>query len=416
MDVTYGENRYVMVGNGVIGHSDDGLSWTFDTTVTSASLIGVVHVRDRFITLDSKGTAYYSADGIHWDSPNFGGKELNAVIATASGFLAVGQRGMILSSTNGADWKREESGTQEDLGGVDNAGGLIFATGTNGIILSSPDGRTWTQRYSNTNVANFNLRGVTYARGRYVATGAFLTSTDGLTWRAASESPLNQGTQLIDDGSQFLFTPHPKYSTWRVLVDLSRDGLTWTTKDTGLAYGRGDDYPDYAPSLAFGRGLHVMVGDHFIATSVNGANWTGYPSEYPFSRGIYADGGFVAVGQIGWQGYSSDGAHWVFNQIDATSNLHSIAYNNGVYVAVGANCQIFYCRKDSLLRLTPKALLPGLGFHLTMRHGRADRSYALQASDNYGVWHDVSIFKCYETVLDQTASTNTFRLYRAVER
>jgi hypothetical protein len=414
--VAYGQNRYVMVGDGVIGHSDDGLSWTFDTSVTSAALIGVLHVRDRFITLDSQGFTYYSTDGIHWDSPNFGGYDLNAVTATASGFLAVGPRGTILSSTNGADWKREASGTREDLGGVDSAGGLIFATGNHGTILSSPDGHTWTQRYSNTNVARFYLRGVTYARGRYVATGAFLTSSDGLSWRAASTSPVNRGIQLIDDGSQFLVATYPDFLTQHAVVSFSRDGLSWTIKDTGLTYGGGADFTDYGPSLAFGRGLHVMVGDHFIATSADGTKWIQQPAEHALSRVIYAEDGFVTVGQIGYQGYSGDGAHWVYNQAFGDSNLSSIAYRNGVYVAVGAKGRIFFSRKDSLLRLTPKALLPGLGFHLTLRHGRTGQSYTLQGSENLRSWSNVGIINNFDTVLAPTPPSNAFRFYRAVER
>ncbi len=417
-DVAYAHGRYVMVGVGVIGHSDDGLHWTFDTTVTSESLVGVVHVRGRFITLDSKGGAYYSADGIHWDSPNFGGNELIDVAATTDGFIAVGNRGTILSSTNGADWTRENSGTRESLGGINQAGGLIFATGTKGTILSSPDGHTWTQRYSNTAVANFNLRGVTYARGRYLATGAWLSSTDGLTWRAASASPLNRGVQLIDDGSQFVLLPYPAYPSLHVTLDLSRDGQLWTIKDTGLIYTQQSDFADYGPSLAFGRGLYVLVGDHLIATSSNLANWTRVPTQYVWSRVIYTGDGFVAVDQRGYQGYSSDGAQWVSGLINAAGSdrLNSIAYRNGVYVAVGTNGRILYSRKDSLLQLTPVALLPGLGFHLTLRHAESLRNYTLQSSDQSGIWRNVGIINDYDTVLDPTATTNTLRLYRAIQR
>ena len=413
-DAAYAQGRYVMVGQGVIGYSDDGLRWTFDTQVTSALLVGVVHLQGRFVALDSKGITQYSEDGIRWDSPNHGGDSLYGVTATPSGFNAVGLNGLILSSTNGLDWQRENSGTKEPLVGVDTGGGLIFATGTKGTILTSTTCHDWTQRYSNSANPRLTLRGVTYARGRYVAAGAYLTSIDGLSWRAAG-SPVNNVRSLIDDGSQFVAIAYPVYPATHVGVSLSRDGLNSTIKDTGIVYQAMSDNADYGPSLAYGRGIHVFVGDRLIAVSPNGGTWTKYPGLHLLNRVIYAEDGFVAVGESGYLGYSKDGATWTYSQIYGANNLISIAYKDGAYVAVGENGQLFCSLKQVLPRLTPRALLPALGFHMTLR-GVAGRSYILQTSDSHGIWHPIGTINTSIPILDPNPTATSLQLYRVVER
>lgn len=163
----------------------------------------------------------------------------------------------------------------------------------------------------------YNLTGVTYGNGKFVAAGfntttnnnTTLTSADGSLWTAGSSSP---GIELQD--------------------------------------------------ITFGDGTFVGVGDNYsgsdIFTSTDGSSWTpaSYPKSIASSLGYdavtYGNGTFVAVGgsypaSQGYQGNSiitsTDGSSWIPASItDVTYSsdsyqLNSVTYGNGMFVATGFN-------------------------------------------------------------------------------
>jgi photosystem II stability/assembly factor-like uncharacterized protein len=83
-------------------------------------------------------------------------------------FVAVGDNGTILTSTDGVSWTRRTSPTTQGLYSVTYGNGLFVAVGNNGTILTSTDGVNWTQRTSGT---SNDLYGVTYGNGIFVAVG-----------------------------------------------------------------------------------------------------------------------------------------------------------------------------------------------------------------------------------------------------
>jgi len=134
-----------------------------------------------------------------WPNPLPAGNKLNGLGPGNDRFIAVGDAGAILVSTNGVNWTAGNSG-QSALNGVANASGLFVAVGELGTILTSPDGTNWTQRTSGT---TNSLLAVTYGGGEFVAVGGcdrcdpttrgtILTSPDGVTW-----TPRTAGTGWI---------------------------------------------------------------------------------------------------------------------------------------------------------------------------------------------------------------------------
>lgn len=431
-DVTYADGRYVLVGAGVVGYSDDAQNWTFDRSLTPLPLVGVAHVNGRFIAaapLKSVphaaryfSTTFHSADGIHWDSPNHGGSALNAVVATATGFVAVGQHGTILTSTNGVEWRWENSGTTNDLLGVGTGGGLTIATGANGTILTSPDTRTWTRRHANTdpNFAPYNLYGVAYARGRYVTAGAYLTSPDGMDWQPApghAEAPLNYARSIIDDGQQFLFITGPAPDappTTRNQIGHSTDGLTWTLTDLvdgNILYGEG---------LAYGHGIYLAVGHNFRGISTNGVNWQISPDYDHLRTAIHVNGGFVAVGEGGRFGYLTNTLSSYPGTIRFAGTLNGVAHKDGVFVAVSTEGQLYYSLDEGGHRLAQAHPLPTGGFQLGFS-GVAEVPYRVQYTTDFQTWADLitnatSPLTRPLRILDPEAGMNTQRFYRAVEK
>src|SRR5690606_36804498 len=91
-----------------------------------------------------------STDGLTWTSHDSGTTDwLTGVMYGAGKFVAVGDQGRILNSTDGIHWMdAATSGTANRLNNVVWGHGLFVAVGENGTIVTSPDADTWTPRIS----------------------------------------------------------------------------------------------------------------------------------------------------------------------------------------------------------------------------------------------------------------------------
>lgn len=85
--------------------------------------------------------------------------------------------------------------------------------------------------------------------------------------------------------------------------------------------------------IIYANGLYVAAGNNGISTSSNGISWT-IRSGTPFSSVAYGNGVFVAVGSS--SAVSSDGITWTSPSASPfVSSRNTIAYGNGVFVAAG---------------------------------------------------------------------------------
>ena len=68
-------------------------------------------------------------------------------VQTAAGYFAVGERGHVLVSENGQDWKQVPVPTRSTLTSITSADGVLWAGGHDGVIVHSTDGgQSWTRR------------------------------------------------------------------------------------------------------------------------------------------------------------------------------------------------------------------------------------------------------------------------------
>lgn len=207
-DVTWVSNLnmkqlYMAVGNnGSIYSSSDGLVWTLETVISGINMIDstTFQTGNSKIVVAGEGTMY-TYDGITWteivvnnytnlkaiasgySGLNFtvvgvGGKDIMASLdgetwiynettppdnlndiaysQSVGIFVAVGENGLIMSSTNGESWEVETSGVIDRLNGVFTFGGDFIAVGDGGTILFSKDGKTWVDRSIADISLNFN--------------------------------------------------------------------------------------------------------------------------------------------------------------------------------------------------------------------------------------------------------------------
>ncbi len=120
------------------------------------------------------------------------------------------------------------------------------------------------------------------------------------------------------------------------LIGTSTDGAAFTRRQSSLEM--------QLWAIAYGNGLFCAVGDNGgVVTSPDGDTWTVRNSRCSQTlRSIIHDGTrFVAVGVGGRIVTSFDGIFWNPAIIDAAmSDVYSIAFGGGVYVAVGSSSAI----------------------------------------------------------------------------
>jgi hypothetical protein len=206
---------------------------------------------------------------------------LSSVCCGGGLFVAVGDSGTILISSNRVQWMTRTSGADLPLFRVAFASGLFVAVGGSeadtAMILRSGNGLNWIQTSNNIQGV---LRSVTHGNGMFVAVGdsGIATSSNGVTWSAALcwavlECRIRQR--------------HVRRRRARARSRLAR----WSHTDT-----RPDD-PLVVPGISFGNGLSSRT------TRVFGRRRTAFSrrNNSVVLHGVaYGDGLFVAIGCGSW--------------------------------------------------------------------------------------------------------------------
>ncbi|MFD2328084.1 Ig-like domain-containing protein [Cohnella sp. GCM10020058] len=193
---------------GVVTSDDNGATWSEPslTPGDTDALHGVVY-GDQFLAVGDNGNIITSSDGDSWEKVTvatdkslyavaYGGKDSQSSI-----YVAVGEEGTILTSADGTDWSEPTpeitSGTTEDLKSVSFGSGTFVAVGTSGTVLSSTDGEEWTTQTSKTTV---DLNAVSFGDGVFLAAGAngnVIYSVDlGKTWVEQDSTHTNSNQSL----------------------------------------------------------------------------------------------------------------------------------------------------------------------------------------------------------------------------
>ncbi len=183
-------------------------------------------------------------------------------LGTRAGFTAVGNSGVVVTSSNGVNWTEQPVATGQTLRGISSNGTTTLAVGTGGAVVSWPSGDPGRPTVHPTGTAR-TLMGAAYHAGTWVVGGS-------------------GGTVLTSTG-------------------LSR----WTRRASGTA---GDIF-----AVAYGAGRFVGVADDgSIVTSLDGTSWTEAvkPDGVWLWDVVFGGGTFVATGAGGTVLQSADGLRW----------------------------------------------------------------------------------------------------------
>ena len=247
--LAYG-GTYVAVGTGgAIVTSTDAATWTAVTSTTTNALNGAgyfatsvvsgstVTNTPNYLAVGDAGTLLYSSDAATWTARTSGTtKNLYAVSNNGALSVAVGAGGTILTSADSTTWTpATASGTTNDLYTVGYVGGAWFAAGAGGTLVRSADGLTWTAVATGSTA---DLRGLSYGASAvstssvaYVLVGSggtVLTSPDAVTW-TAQVLPGTSGLNAVTYGAQFVAVGNGG------TIFTSADATTWTAVTSGTS-------------------------------------------------------------------------------------------------------------------------------------------------------------------------------------
>ncbi|MFZ4480869.1 MAG: WD40/YVTN/BNR-like repeat-containing protein [Rhodoferax sp.] len=284
-----------------------GSSWTAGTALAGgpdlfALAYGATAVTsstgsiNTFVAAGVGGAVYSSLDGATWSSAvAAGGANINAA-AYFGTFKLVGDGGLVLLSANASSWTTQSSGTTQDLHAIaSNFLNLNVAVGAKGTIITSPDGVTWTAASNSATTRDLYAVGYNPFTGGWLAVGAggtMVKSLDGSTWQNVTSNSL---------------------------ADLH-----------SITYG--------VTSVLDGSAAMVVVGaSGTVLTSSDGSNWTG--ASLPGAKALNAvtfGTQFVAVGAGGTIYTSGDGLNWTLTPPVTTQDLYAVTRGSLSYSAVGA--------------------------------------------------------------------------------
>ena len=226
-------------------------------------------------------------------------------------FVAVGDRGTVMTSSGGAEWDLEvvpNSLTNAVLLGVGGTTNLLIAAGNQGSLMISPNSLThtvWTNELGT--VLNREV------------------STLGIVWHSVEPRPATNDLQGVafHDGRYYV-------SGDQGLILSTADGTNWVRYQTPterLLSG----------ITGFPGGLVATGDDGAMVFSADGTNWAALPTlttNWLF-RVRYVNGSLFTVGQAGTVYQSSNGIDWQSRESGVTEWLNDVSWVDEHYYIAG---------------------------------------------------------------------------------
>lgn len=346
--VAYGGGRFVAVSNGnSSAASTDGINWTAGTLPVSANWMAITYGAGLFVAIaDSGAVAATSPDGITWTARTLPASATWLAVAFGNGVFVTVARNATTCATSpdGITWTSRAlpANMQYDWNSMAFGAGVFVvvrdysSTGSTVTSAWSTDGITWTV----TQIANsYTWRRIVWAGDKFVVfgksggSGAFATSATGKTWANNLAGSIYITDQVCvasaaGNGYVAMFAA----SATACASYVSQNGTSWESLRSPLAVA-----PTWV-TIAFFEGRFFVLSSNqsVFLTSTDGINWTPRGISISQLNSIaYGNGQYVALGNGGLTAVSTDGLNWTQGPTIAGSNTYSqIAFGAGKFVAV----------------------------------------------------------------------------------
>ena len=352
--VAYNGSRFCAAGGqGTVLLSTDGAAWSPASSPVAGHLYALCARADTVIAAGANGAVMTAPNpSTGWTARTSGiALDLRCIVNTTAGPVALGNAGVIVRGAGATAYARAGTYAVGDLRGIATKGGttgnVYVAVGIRGLILTSTDGVAWTRRVCGT---TFDLHSIAYGSNRYVAVGihgTLCTSTDGTTWTYDSLvsrwGAYNDLYQVKWLQNRFMAT-----GAWGT-IQVSATGAagTWAlspnvpAQDSGTGGVGASAYntKEYR-AICRTRNRIIAVGDYgmisycdTIATPV----WANVP--YPTRNWLFdvtwTGTRAIAVGGSGTILRSADGVTWTAAACSSSAALYSVLWTGDTLVAFG---------------------------------------------------------------------------------
>ena len=383
--VAFGNGIFVCVGSytSVIRTSTNGVSWTKRTPPPGSMgyYNSVSFVNDRFVATGDGGTMDWSLDGITWHAASYPvwGNMFRPVYGNST-WLIRGEF-VTLKSSDFANWTRLTDYTAINFKKVRYLNGQFWAldrTQDNiitGSLWRSTDGRAWTLMHR----FNFEPVDIAFGNGTYVVASnyqkAAYSTNGGATWSEVTVSSVTQAAIAFGLGrftivGQRVICHSPDGINWSTVTPVdaplfndvaatslglfavgtrsgngmpniyrSIDGTTWGPV---IPVDIGVSMQTYQTIMETGGAVHFGGTNGNLLKTTDGLVWTtllqsGSSYLSSFQGQTVSPHGFVKVSLEGTLTYTRDLIGFTdFRAIPlGTSRMRSVAFGNGIFVAVG---------------------------------------------------------------------------------
>ena len=265
-NIIFANNGFVAVGNaGTIFTSPNEFSWAQKTSNTTNNLGGVAYGKGIYVAVDFTyipAKIFSSTNTDTWELKFNSPKWLSSVVFGNDQFVAVG--GNIFNSTDGVAWNEISPVILGNFSGLGFFNNTFIAVGD--VIYTSTNGTEWTSAFLPSESVHF--RGIAYGNGTYVAAGwnwsdwsaVVYTSSNGSDWSKRTEglAGLKQLNRVVFSGNTFVAVGNGG------TILTSSDGITWTAATSGTTSNLN--------GIACSNSACVIVGDQgtILTTDISG--------------------------------------------------------------------------------------------------------------------------------------------------
>lgn len=361
--VAYLGNKFWCVGDsGTVLTSDNGAAWTKVTNAGATNHLYTVCGDNSRVLIAGSGEARLSQDGgSSWSDETASTKALPAKRWTYYTslwedpvFALSGRSGMVLQgfTTNSTDhvWVQRQDAIRPWLWSVARTPDFYVAVGDRGSIMTSVGGVQWDLELAPDTAIDSVLLGVAGSTNALVAVGSMgtiLWSTNSITNLVSTNIDLTTQTNAVSTlGTHWeMVDPSPTSQTLQGaaqghglfvvcgaggVILTSPDGRNWSARSSGTA--------KYLSSVESHPGGFVAAGDSgTILTSSDGISWS--PQTSGATNWVYRvrwlNGGFVAVGEAGLILVSPDAVNWARRTTATSAWLNDVAHVADTYYVAG---------------------------------------------------------------------------------
>lgn len=166
-NVEYLNGKYYATGDlGYVLTSSNGINWTYSQAAGNPRLMDIIYNNGKYFVVGYGGYIGYSLNGTNWIKANTPTREqINSVTFGNGIYIAVGNNGTLISSINGVTWTQipanniKYSSSSGDYpiptGNMGTLNSIIYdsedgfvAVGDSGLVIKSSDGVNWLRNYN----------------------------------------------------------------------------------------------------------------------------------------------------------------------------------------------------------------------------------------------------------------------------